>query len=52
MAMMNERDQPTYYNVVDENGAVLGSASKSKIIALKIRLERETQKKLQIELRA
>lgn len=51
MAQFHKRDEATYYNLVDANGKVVGTAAKSQIIKLKKQLQADRKEKLQIVLK-
>jgi hypothetical protein len=49
MAMLHKRDEPSYYNIVDEDGTIIATAPKSKILQMKAKLQKKLNKKLTVE---
>lgn len=51
MSMMSPKDKPTFYRIVDaETKELVATASKTKVLQLRAKLQRELGKSLEIEL--
>lgn len=50
MAMMGNRDKPTFYKIVNAKGETVARASRTKVLALRAKMQKETGEKLEVVL--